>query len=96
MEGYRFNINGRVMVKLTPAGIERYIKKHNEVFEPYRKDSKIYRDMMITKMPSYTKSKKKNYYEFQLWELMYIFGSKMTMGFQDLMFEKNTIILLGE
>lgn len=69
----KFNVNDYVHIKLTPLGKKVYLGHYNE----YRELS--YQPLM-KRMPKYTKSEKKGYHKFQLWEIMQIFGEIIYNG----------------
>jgi hypothetical protein len=76
----KFNINSCVWVKLTPKGRRKL------------RDERMIAEQLINS--SWAPSREKNgYTEFQLWELMHIFGEDLFNG-SELSFE--TEILIGE
>lgn len=73
------NINNKVRIKLTPCGIEKLKRKHEE---------------LLSFCPSIGKftppeTDKDGYCEMQLWEIMSTFGEDMHMGNMNLPFETN-------
>ncbi|MPS73986.1 MAG: hypothetical protein E2590_12700 [Chryseobacterium sp.] len=78
----KFNINNTVKIKLTDLGCKVLADEHNQwsVTEDHR-------------TPEYYKNKcdEKGYYTIQLWQLMNIFGSSLSMGC-NLSFETNILI----
>lgn len=67
----KINLNDKIKVKLTQYGKECYIQYLKEVLN-------------ITKDPYFlneiSEVKNNEYFYFQLWDFMYIFGNKMVMG----------------
>jgi len=66
----KMNINEPVWVKLTEHGFKVFDEHHRSIGldpAPYRKGLE--------------ENKRADYYEFQMWELMHIFGSSTCMGF---------------
>ena len=72
----KFNINEYVLVSLTNDGKECY-KNHYHQYDYLYKKSPYLMDA-LTFLKKY--HKKGKYYRFQLWELMSIFGSSISMG----------------
>ena len=73
------NINSQVRIKLTPCGIEKLKKKHEELrsFCPSIGDFKP------------PETDKDGYCEMQLWDVMNTFGEDMYNGNMNLPFETN-------
>jgi len=69
----KFNINHNVKVRLTPHGIEVLVLH----YERFRKDFPDYYEHNSFKMPPIDSQ---GYTEYQLWELMRIFGGNMGLG----------------
>ena len=67
----RFNCNNIVKVKLTKVGIDIYYHRNDDINEQYQKE------LIKPNMPVIDNE---GYSEFQLWELMKIFGKHMYNG----------------
>ena len=73
------NINSQVRIKLTPCGIEKLKRKHEELRSFYPSIGKF----------TPPKADKDGYCEMQLWNVMKIFGEDMYDGNMNLPFETN-------
>jgi len=83
----KFNINDHVKVKLTDLGKDIYLHQYDRINKVYSNYSKT----ILT--PSNPKVDKDGYTDFQLWELMQLYGPHLYCGAEQL-FEKNIIHLL--
>jgi len=88
MEQIKFNINDPVKVKVTEYGYEVWLEYSNQ----FVKYSPTYPVTTIEELKA--KQDDDGYTEFQLWDMMSIFGSKMQMGFKNPI--DTNIILLPE
>lgn len=76
----QINLNDRVQVNLTEYGKEIYCEYYNKL---HLGSLKLLQSELITSQT------------MQLWELMNIFGSKMSIGMGNVMFENNDIHIYG-
>ncbi len=79
----KFNINNKVKVKLTPSGILYWIHHNN---------SYMLIEYQLTYQQILDKKTEDGYWEFQLHDLMSIFGNLMFNGNMDLPFETDIVI----
>jgi hypothetical protein len=85
MEQIKFNINNEVKVKITDIGYDIWLAYENK-FTQYLPTYPI---TTIEELKA--KADKDGYTEFQMWDMMSIFGSHMKMGFENPI-ETNIII----
>lgn len=88
MEQIKFNINHSVKVKVTEYGYEVWLTHENKFVQ----FSGTIKTVTIEELKA--KQDEDGYTKFQLWDMMSIFGPKMTMGFENLI--DTNIILLPE
>ena len=82
----KFNINDHVKVKLTDLGKDIYLHQYDRINKVYSNYSKT----ILT--PSNPKVDKDGYTDFQLWELMQLYGQHLHMGTK-LPFETEIMLL---
>ena len=88
MEQVKFNINHDVKVKVTDYGYEKWLEHENRFVQ----FSGTIKPTTLEELKS--KADEDGYTKFQMWDMMSIFGSKMTMGFKNPI--ETNIILLPE
>lgn len=88
MEQIKFNINHSVKVKVTEYGYEVWLAHENKFVQ----FSGTIKSVTIEELKA--KQDEDGYTKFQLWDMMSIFGPKMTMGFENPI--DTNIILLPE
>ena len=76
----KINLNDSCYVKLTPAGVEQYYNHQRQQLIP---------EQLIRHPKRFQTT---DWYEFQLWDLMNIFGSTLHLGTRMLPFEDNSIL----
>lgn len=80
MEYVKININDYIKVKLTNRGKDIYYRQYDEI---NKKAGKILIE------PEYPKADSDGYSHFQIWELMKLYGSHLSLLSTELPFETN-------
>lgn len=88
MEQIKFNINHQVKVKVTDYGYDVWLEYSNQ----FAKYSPTYPIITIEELKA--NQDEDGYTEFQMWDMMSIFGPKMKMGLKNPI--DTNIILLPE